>query len=165
MGRQAAVMPERLIEIEIVRRIFFDRLFLGISDEGLGEKTQVLGRDGVAVLGEAFGVIDNDVLRHAGMLVGKHAADIVAPGPGDGVAAARERHPGSRIRVLIGPRPDRQILERPELAFMRDRVFRPGLDDDLVSFLEPGARFRLRHIEDAIFARHATGEAGPDPSL
>ncbi len=84
------------------------------------------------------------------------------PRPFDRFLAAGEGNPHRRVRLLIGPRPDGDVLEFPELALVGEHVLCPGLDDDLVGLLEPGAGFRRRDVEDPVLSRCAAGEARQD---
>ena len=155
-------MPERVHEIEIVRPVFLQRRGLVVGDERVGEEAQVLRRDGVAVLGELLCEIADDVLGQPALEVRQHGGEIVLAGPLDGLLAAGERDPHRRMRLLVGPRPDRDVLHRPVLAVVRELRLGPRLHDDVDRFLEARARFRHRHVVDVVFARHAAGEARQD---
>ena len=113
----------------------------------------------VAVRRELLGVIADDVLRQAAVMVGNHRTEIVLAGPLDGFLRAGEWHPHRRMRLLIGPRPDRDVLVRPEFALVRELRLGPCLQDDLDRLLEARPRFAHRHAIDVVFARHAAGEA------
>ena len=111
---------------------------------------------------ELLGEIADDVLRQAAVMIGDHRAEVVLAGPLDGFLRAGERHPHRRMRLLIGPRPDRDVLVGPELALVGELRLGPGLQDDLDRLLEARPRFRHRHAIDVVFARHAAGEARQD---
>ena len=98
----------------------------------------------------------------AALEVRQHGGEVVLAGPLDGLLRAGERNPDRRMRLLIRPRPDRDVLELPELAVVRELRLLPRLHDDLDRLLEARARFRHRHVVDVVFARHAAGEAGQD---
>ena len=96
------------------------------------------------------------------MMIGNDRAEIVLAGPLDGFLGAGERHPHRRMRLRVGPRPDRDVLVRPEFALVGELRLGPRLEDDVDRFLEARARFTHRHAIDVVFARHAAGEARKD---
>jgi hypothetical protein len=90
---------------------------------------------------------------------------IVFGGEFDRFLAADNRHPDRRMRPLQWPRPDRDVLVRPEFAVMRENLLGPRLADNLECFLEAGARLGQRHIVHLVFARNAASKAGNQPAI
>jgi hypothetical protein len=97
-------------------------------------------------------------------MVGNHRTEIVLAGPLDGFLRAGERHPHRRMRLLIGPRPDRNVLVRPVFALVGELRLGPCLENDLDRLLEARPRLAHRHAVHVVFARHAAGEARENAS-
>jgi hypothetical protein len=57
----------------------------------------------------------------------------------------------------------RRPRARPSPGVIGEHLFGPGAGDDLVGFLEAGARFRQGHVVHLVFARDAACEAGDEP--
>jgi hypothetical protein len=158
-GRIAAVMPQHIVEIEKVRRVFVERLRAVLRHPRVGHHADLVGPEQIAVLAELPAEIRDHVLHHAAMRVMDRGAEVTSGRAFDRLLRARERNPHRRVRRLIGPRPDRDILVFPELALVAECVFLPRLEDHLERLVEPRARFRHRHVIDLVFARHAAREA------
>ena len=125
----------------------------------------MVGRDRVAVRGEAFRVVADDVvLQPAGCQTWRDA-DVVLRGELDRFLAADDRHPDFRMRALHRARPERDVAIRPEFALVGEDVLGPGAGDDLVGFLEAGARLRQCDVVHLVFARNAAGKAGDQPPV
>src|SRR5437879_831167 len=97
-------------------------------------------RDAVTGGGEALRVIaDNVVAQAAGAAEPRRDRDIMAGGELDRFLAADDRDPDRRVRLLHRPRPQRDVLVRPEAALIGEHLLGPGAGDDVVGFLEAGA--------------------------
>ena len=106
--RIAAVMPEHVVEVEEVRPVFVDRLGAAVGDPGFGHHADLVRVDAVAILGELLAEIRDHVLHHAGMRMVDRGAEIARRRALDRLLRAGERDPHRRMRLLIGPRPDRR---------------------------------------------------------
>ena len=163
---EIAVAEQCAVEIEDVRPVFAQCLRLRIGDIGGDAEREMVGRDAVAGLRQARRVKANDVVAQtAGAPQPRRDRDVVRGGELDRFLAADDRHPDRRVRLLHRARPQRDIVVRPELAFVREHLFGPGAGDDVVGFLEAGARLRQRHVVHLVFARDAAGETGDQPAF
>ena len=114
---------------------------------------------------QALGVIGDDVVAEPAAAQARRDRDVVPAGELDRFLAADDRDPDLGMGPLHRARPDRDVLVRPELAFVGEHVLGPGAGDDLEGFLEAGARFGQRHVVHLVFARDAAREAGDQPAV
>jgi hypothetical protein len=156
---------QRAIEIQVIRRILAHRLRLAVGDVDHFQQRQVLRRNRVAVLAQAFRVVADHVLAHAERAAAGRDVDVVPRRPIHGFLAGEHWHPNRRMRALQRPRPDGDVVIAPELSLVREHLLGPGLDDDVVGFLESRARLRERRRMRAVLARNAAGEAGDDAAV
>src|SRR6266550_3738220 len=59
-------------------------------------------------------------------------------------------HPDRRVRLLHGPRVERQLIELPKLAFVADPRVAPGLENDVDRLAQPLAVIFPRDAEHLI---------------
>ena len=125
----------------------------------------MVGRDAMAGIGEALGVIGDDVVAQPAAAEARGDRDVVPAGELDQFLAADDRDPDLGMGPLHRARPDRHVLVGPELALVGEDVLGPGAGDDLEGLLETGAQFGQRHVVHLVFARDAAREAGDQPAV
>ena len=93
-------------------------------------------RDLVAMFGETLGEVGDHILDNALMVGGDHRVEIVLARIFDGLLRAGEGDPDGGMGLLIGARPDGDVLVLPELALMGKELLGPGAQHDLHALLE-----------------------------
>jgi hypothetical protein len=100
----------------------------------------VVGSNPEAGLGQALGIIANDVVAQSARAAETGGDRQIVPGRElDRLLAADDRHPDRRMRLLDWPRPHRDILVGPEFALVREYFLGPRPGDDVKGLFETGA--------------------------
>src|SRR5258708_32109677 len=105
----------------------------------------MVGRDAMTGIGEALGIIGDDIVAQPAAAEPRGDRDVVLAGELDRFLAADDRDPDRGMGPLHRAAPDSHVLVRPELALWAEDVFGPGSCDALETSSETVARFRQQH--------------------
>src|SRR5258707_2028763 len=99
----------------------------------------MVGRDAMAGIGEAPGVVSDNVVAQPAAAQRRRDRNVVLAGELDRFLAADDRDPDLGTGLLHRAGPDRHVLVRPELALVGKDVLGPGAGNDLEGLFEAGA--------------------------
>src|SRR5438094_3369170 len=103
-----AVAEERAVEIQRIRRGLVDGLSCGVGNVHVSLDDQVVGRNPITMSLELAGIEPNDVLAYSAVCTRtRRDRDIVLSRPFNCLLTGRYRYPDRRVRLLDGPRPER----------------------------------------------------------